>query len=169
MKKKTNLWAGSHLPVLIYLMLITAAIVLEMRVGYTSTPVLHWLCFEQGRNLLSLENDRKWLEKFLEYEDNFHTLKFTEDWDRAPIDNQHWSIVLIDHRPALRRRIDAKRLKDNADYIILHDSEPEINKFYRYTDIYTLFKYRYDYTRTKPYTTVLSNFKDLSELRRRSL
>ena len=166
---KTDILAGSHLPILIKVLQLSYGPVLEIGMGLNSTPVLHWLCKEAGRELLSLENDPKWLEPNKAFEEGLHRVEFVSDWDKAPIflpdEDRRWSVVLIDHRPALRRRIEALRLKDRADYIILHDSEPEIDRFYRYSGIYKHFKYQYDFTIVgKPHTTVLSNFEDVRSL-----
>ena len=133
---------------------ITNGAVLELGAGFNSTPLLYWYCKAQGRMFRSYENDKAWCEKMGDF------TKYIEDWEKAPIDNILWSIVLIDHRPALRRKEDARRLKDNAEYIVMHDSEPEIDKFYKYTWIYKHFKYRHDFTLLKPNTTILSNFTD---------
>lgn len=151
----------SHLPILTKIVDMTEGPILELGIGF-STVVLDMMCRLTKRPLFSYDNDPQWYEKYLEYQSDFHQILLTDDWDKIDIDNRHWSVVLIDHRPALRRRVEAKRLKDNTDYVVMHDSEPEINKFYRYTDIYPLFKYRFDYTRCKPFTTVLSNFKKLN-------
>jgi hypothetical protein len=139
---------------------MTSGPILELGMGF-STMLLDMMCRLTERPLVSYESDSKWYKKNLKYASNFHTILLADDWDKIDIDNTHWSVAFIDHRPALRRKIEAKRLKDIADYVILHDSEPEKGKFYRYTDIYPLFKYRYDYTNCKPYTTILSNFKKL--------
>ncbi len=163
MSLKTNVLSGSHLPILIELLRKTNGAVLEVGMGLNSTPVLHWMCTFQQRQLLSLENDPKWLEPNKAYENEFHKVEFVDFWVDAPIDDTHWSVALIDHRPALRRKDEAKRLKDNADFILLHDSEPEIDRFYKYTWIYKYFKYRYDFQAFKPYTTVLSNFVDIKQ------
>lgn len=153
---------GSHIPVLVKVMSISSGPVLELGSGYYSTPLLYWLCRAGGREFVSYEENEKWCEA-LRREIGFRPT-FIKDWLDVKIDHIHWSVVLIDHRPAIRRKVTANRLKNNADYIVLHDSEPEIDRFYRYTDIYPLFKYRYDYTKFKPHTVVLSNFKDLSNL-----
>ncbi len=153
----------SYLPILTKIVDMTDGPVLELGMGF-STMVLDLMCKIPKRPLYSFENDPKWFEKNKIYESHFHKLFFVDNWDNIDIDNGHWSVAFIDHRPALRRRIEAKRLKDVADYIILHDSEPEINKFYRYTDIYPLFKYKYDYIKTLPNTVILSNFVDLQKL-----
>lgn len=150
-KQKIDL-SGTHLPVLSILINRTDGAVLEMGAGYNSTPLLYWACKAQHRLFRSYENDKKWCEKMGDF------TTYIDDWDKAPIDDNFWSLVLIDHRPALRRKDEAKRLKDNANFIVMHDSEPEIDKFYKYSWIYKHFKFRYDFIKIKPYTTVLSNF-----------
>jgi hypothetical protein len=74
----------------------------------------------------------------------------------------HWGVILIDHEPVGRRGKDALKFKDIADYIVLHDSNfPEQ---YGYDKLWKHFKYRKDFVRRDASTTVLSNFKDLSNL-----
>lgn len=146
--------SGTHLPVLARLLMHTDGAVLELGAGFNSTPLLYWTCKAESRLFRSYENDKAWCEKMGDF------TTYIEDWDKADIDDRMWSIALIDHRPALRRKDDARRLKDNANFVVLHDSEPEIDKFYKYTWIYKHFKYRYDYTKVKPFTTVLSNYID---------
>ena len=150
----------SHIPILTRVVDLTTGPILELGMGF-STTILDMMCSNTRRPIVSYENDPIWYEKYRAYSSDFHKIILVDNWDKIDIDEHHWSIAFIDHRPDFRRRIDAERLKDKADFIILHDSEPESNRFYKYTDIYPLFKYRYDYTRCKPYTTVLSNFKDL--------
>lgn len=150
-KQKIDL-SGTHLPVLSILINRTDGAVLELGAGFNSTPLLYWTCKAQRRLFRSYENDKAWCEKMGLF------TSYIDDWDKVPLDEVFWSIALIDHRPALRRKEDAKRLKDNADFVVMHDSEPEIDKFYKYTWIYKYFKYRYDFTSIKPNTTILSNF-----------
>ena len=163
----TNIYRGkderyaSHIPVLTRIVDLSEGHILELGVGF-STMVLDMMCKLTKRPIVSYDNDPEWLKQNLKYKSDFHQILFAEDWDNIEINDIHWSVVLIDHRPALRRKIEAERLKDNADYIILHDSEPENDKYYKYSDIYPLFKYRFDYTKCKPFTTVLSNFKKIN-------
>ena len=86
--------------------------------------------------------------------------EYAGDWDSLPVFEMRWSIVLIDHRPALRRHVDALKFANIADYVVMHDSEPEIDRFYKYSRIYNKFKYVYQYTKIKPNTAILSNFSD---------
>lgn len=146
--------AITHIPVLIEYLNKTTGDVLEMGMGIGSTPILHMLC--QNRKLFSYDNDKSYCDQFLDYKNTYHDIIYIDNWDKLKI-NQNFGIVLIDHRPAMRRHHDVIRFKNNADYIICHDTEPEIDRFYRYSSIYHLFKYRKDYTQNKAYTTVLSN------------
>lgn len=136
---------------------VTNGPVLELGCGFSSTPLLYWMCMEQGRKFVSYENDKRWIEKV------GYPIEYVEDWDKTDIDNIHWSVVLMDHRPGERRPVDAVRLKDNADFIILHDSVSELGKFYGYEKIYPLFKYRFNYTKFLPNTVVLSNLVDVEK------
>lgn len=156
---------GSHIPILTKVLELSDGPVLELGMGPFSTPILHWLCLDKRRQLFSYENGSSWLKENKHFETDWHKITFVEDWDKIDIDNIHWGIAFIDHAPAERRAVDIRRLANKADYIILHDSEESQDKHYSYSEIYPLFKYRYDYKRQKPHTTVLSNFKDLNNLR----
>lgn len=153
----------THIPILSRLVDMTSGPILELGIGF-STVLLHAMAKQSGREVYSYENDREWHKKYFEFNTYNHHVFYIDNWDDIKVNDKHWSVALIDHRPAMRRRVDAVRLARHADYIILHDSEPEIDRFYRYSSIYKHFKYRYDYKKCLPNTTVLSNFKDLSSL-----
>ena len=154
---------GSHLPVLIKTMSLTNGDVLEMGMGFYSTPYLHWVCDMQKRKLVSYESIEKYFRLFRQYKSESHEITFIKDWDSAAIEKP-WDVVLIDHDPAIRRIIDIKRLANLAKYIVVHDTQPEEDWSYKYSEIYPLFKYRYNYTKVISHTSVLSNFIDVSNL-----
>lgn len=160
---KNNSAYVSYLPMLLKCVEKSTGPILELGMGY-STMILHNLCEKEKRKIYSYENDPKWYAENTCYMADFHFPMFVTDWDDIDIEDKYWSVALIDHRPARRRHKDALRIKDWADYIILHDTEPEIDRFYGYSRIYKYFKYVKHYTKSKPYTTVVSNFKDLSDL-----
>lgn len=155
---------GSHIPILTKVMALSDGPVLEMGMGPFSSPILHWLCLDKKRQLFSYENNPNWFKKNSVFKRHFHKVTFVENWDDVDIENVHWGVVFIDHAPNDRRIVDIKRIANKADYIIMHDSGDYQDEHYRYNEIYPLFKYRYNYERQKPYTTVVSNFKDLSNL-----
>lgn len=160
---KDDLYA-SHLPILAGLVENTKENIVEFGMGF-STTLLHAMCKQTERKIFSYENDRKWYEKFKGYECDWHEINYVEDWDTIPTLQALNSLVFLDHRPAMRRRVDALRLKYTANIIVLHDSEPEMDKFFGYKRIYPEFEYVYQYTACKPHTAVLSNFIDLSFLK----
>jgi len=161
-----NIDSGSHLPVLTKLMEISEGPVLELGTGFYSTPYLHWACFQQNRKLVSYDASLLYFELASGCARDFHEVYFVKDWNKINI-SQHWGIALVDHEPILQRLVDIQRLANNSDYIVLHDSEESNDYAYKYSEIYSLFKYRYDYNKRLPHTTVVSNFKDLSELKER--
>jgi hypothetical protein len=140
------------MPVLITTVQMTNGPVLELGAGIFSTPLLHWLCEEKKRKLVTFEDVKKYYRFAKQYRSKTHSVEFVEDWDKIKID-KHWSVALIDH-PENRRVKDALRLKDRADYIIIHDTQDSV---YGYDKIWPHFKYIYHWKYCKPWTSVLSN------------
>lgn len=151
---------GSHLPILTRLMEVTNGPVLELGMGLWSTPMLDLMCANQGRTLHSFDNDFKWYKENEKWQSDYHEVTIVSDWKIAGIDHIFWSIAFVDQRPAIERKDQALRLAKNALFVVLHDSEPEQDKYFKYSRIYKHFKYRYDYTTCRPHTTILSNFID---------
>lgn len=138
--------------------------VLELGMGEGSTPILHDICREMKRPLHSYDTDRNYVTKYAELypaEKDWHSICLIgrDEWDKANIDRT-WSVVLIDHRPARRRHHEALRLANLAEYIVCHDTEPEIDRFYRFSSIFDQFKQVFHDNRI-PRTSVLSNLRDL--------
>jgi len=163
---------GTHLTPLITAVLNTKGNVFEMGCGDFSTVNLHQICKIQNRYLLSTDTSKEWLSHFLDLQSDIHEFIYVpvydDDWQKNPkphlwddIGNQKWGVVFIDHRPGERRRIDISRFSELADIIVVHDTE-ELG--YKYEDVFSEFKYRYDYKRYRQYTTLLSNKIDVSKL-----
>ena len=150
---------GSHLPVLAKALSVTTGDVCELGMGPFSTPYLHWLCFNK-RKLVSYESNREFYDLNIQYNEGTHEVHFIDSWDQAVLEKP-WDVVLIDHAPSRRRIVDIKRLAPFAKYIVVHDTQRNY-KFCDYKQIYPLFKYRYDYKEAIPWTTVLSNFAELT-------
>lgn len=146
---------GSHLPVLMKMIVHTRGPVLEVGGGLFSTPYLHYACKRDGRELTTLENDPRFYKFLSKYD---HDVRFVENWDDVEIDK--YSFIFFDHAPAERRVVDIARWKDNADFLVVHDTELVHEKEYNYKSIYPLFKYHYKYRAEYPHTSVLSNTHD---------
>lgn len=157
---------GSHLPVLTKVMAISTGPVLELGVGLFSTPVLHWLCIDQQREIASYENFREYYDMMKPFETESHKIIYIENdnWKGENFEDTHWGVAFMDHHPKSRRGKEAMRLAQVADYIVVHDSDRAGNPFH-YEEAFPLFKYRYTWDRESPHTTVLSNFYDLDNLK----
>lgn len=164
---------GTHLAPLIKCMEATTGDVLELGTGYFSTPYLHYKCMTDKRRLVSIDNEKGWIRRFADsdfynhkYRGKYHEFIYVEDWAKADIEKP-WDVVLIDHTPDERRKEEAKRLKDLAKYIIIHDSNESGERKYRgygYEELWPLFKYKKVFDMEDRHATVLSNFVDLEDL-----
>jgi hypothetical protein len=150
---------ATHIPILMRIMDNSTGPVLELGTGHYSTTLLKWMCELQDRKLVSYEDSLRWYNKNLKNKAEFQDIIFTEDWNTVDI-VKPWGVVFIDHARRYRAK-HAALLANYAQYIICHDTQLDQNKRYQYSKIYSLFKYRYDYTKLIPYTTVLSNFNSL--------
>jgi hypothetical protein len=160
---------GTHLPCLIKAMEKTTGDVCELGIGVFSTPYLHYQCILQNRKLISYENFKPWFDFFTKkygYNYGTHEINYVENYMKADVyrfNKKRWSIVFIDQTPDVDRAVQALRVSNHADYVIIHDSGAKFNKQYHYDRIYPFFKYRTDWTTDSNNATVLSNFVDLKD------
>ncbi len=155
---------ATHIPMLVKTFELTSGDVLELGSGFFSTTLLRWLCQMHRRTLYSFESSNFWYQKAMVRPVPFHKVIKIDNWNEAKIE-KHWGMVLVDHSPDERRWVEIKRLANLAEYMIIHDSNLSYVKKYGYEKIWDLFKYRYDYTKLNPNTSVVSNFHDLKEYR----
>ena len=160
---RINITWGSHLPILNKVLNETTGSVLELGTGLYSTPIMHWVCFPHKRKLVSYESNPTYAKMLNAYKDTFHEIHNIDekDWDNIDIEKE-WDVAFIDHAPDVRRGIEAKRLANFAKYVVIHDSDTHNDPYYKYDEVYPLYKYRFDYRETVPNTTILSNFIDLT-------
>lgn len=155
---------GTHLPALIKALEKTTGDVLELGTGVFSTPYLHYKCMLDNRKLVSYENDKEWMQFFLKYRypNENHEITFVQKYSDAPIDKP-WDVVLIDQTPDSSRVEEVRRLANLVKYIIIHDSNDNMDRNYHYSEIYPLFKYKSVWDKDSNHATVLSNFVGLED------
>lgn len=153
---------ATHIPMLVKVFELTDGDVLELGTGFFSTTVLKWLCEMANRTLYSYESSEFWYNKAKGKQVDYQKLFKVNNFDEADIE-RHWSMAFIDHSPDERRWKEIKRLANHAEYIVIHDSNLSEFKDYGYEKIWSLFRYRYDFKKYNPNTTVVSNFHDLKE------
>ena len=148
---------STHNPILIKAVLSTRGTVLELGSGPFSTPLLHWLCAEKKRPLYTFESNPEYFSFSKAFQSGNHHVRHIADWNDLGI-KELCSVALIDQHKD--RGATALQLKDKVELIILHDSEAE--ELYGYDKIWGEFKYRYDWKASYPWTTVVSNFIDIT-------
>ena len=165
LKNQSNLClCGTHIPLLVRAFTLSKGDVLELGTGYFSTAILRWLCEMSGRTLYSYETSNEWYKRATRKRVPYHKVFKIDNWDEAEIE-RHWGLVLIDHDPGPRRRVEVARLANLADYIVIHDTNPEFDRQYRYSKIWKLFRNRYDFTQYFPHSSVVSNFFSLEKFK----
>lgn len=137
---------ATHQPILYHIATMTNGPIVEFGCGDGSTEMLHAICKETGRLLISIDNDEEWLvpysKKFLGdgyNADNSGWHKFIlvpkhegntllEDWI-AFLDNCdllkgiNFDLCFVDQNPGAARTETVLRFKDRAKYVILHDCD----------------------------------------------
>jgi hypothetical protein len=87
---------------------------------------------------------------------------YIKNWDDLKID-KHWGLVFVDHC-AERRAAEAIRLANNADYVVIHDTQDDENNPYSLEKVWGHYKYRKDFNQFSPRTTILSNFHEVENI-----
>lgn len=166
--------AGSHRFGLLRALDATDGPVLELGIGWDSTPYLHAYCAAAERYLLSVENDPQWLVRFdmlggalpypfgspLYHNGGEHRFLFLPDsnWAHVPIEGTSWGVALVDHADSAQRLVELERLRHTCEIVVFHDADcwPTVTLESRY---------RYVCVDTPPGgspTAILSNMIDVT-------
>ena len=149
---------ATHMPVLLACLRRTTGPVLELGSGWFSTPLV--AAFATDRLVRTVETNHEWYDRisrvctYQPITRHRHQIVFVPDYNDAPIDDQEWSVVLLDHEPPPRRGVDALRLRARCQLMIGHDSE---HPDYGYGPAFDTFKYRFTFSSVFPWTTVVSD------------
>lgn len=152
---------STHLGVLTKVLQASSGDVLEFGSGPFSTPLLHWLCKDMNRLLISYENNSEFYNFARQFQSRLHRIRFVTNYSEVDT-KTHRGLVFIDRQPDYTRGDIALLFKDSADYLVLHDIEVE--KSYGYEKIWPHFKNAYTWKECRPWVSVVSNFKDLTWL-----
>ncbi len=145
---------GSHLLYLLAAVKATVGPVLELGCGDSSTPALHEEVALAGRKLVSIDNNKTWLEKFESVERGLnHTFVFESDPAESVWLNECWSVAFVDHAPGESRRKAVERLRDRAEFIVVHDTE---DCGYAIKSTLASFPHRRNCRFMRPWTSILS-------------
>lgn len=157
-----DLGYGSHVPILAAAVARTTGPVIELGMGWWSTPLLHMLC--RDRQLLSCETDPLWFSGFQFMQSSSHVMRQVESWKReTDIDRIKWDVAFVDSHPGEMRPDLVLRLKEKVRFIVCHDTEADIPPSggnYGWKRLEGAFKYEVIYKEVRPWTTVYSDFEE---------
>ncbi len=140
---------------------IPDGLILELGAGEGSTPPLHEVCLATGRPVVTLESDRAWFERFDHLNSENHAVVHVPSWselDGPILRSLPYAIAFVDHTPT-RRVTDIEWLAHRARVLVVHDTE---SRDYGYEKIFGLFRHSVTYKGHVPWTSVFSNFVDVS-------
>jgi hypothetical protein len=152
----------THRRALCEAVLRTRGPIVELGAGDGSTPALHEVAVATGRCIWTFDHDAAWVSRFLPLRCEHHFVARVRCWDDCPLETQFWSVAFVDHAPAERRVIDIRRLAYRAEVVVVHDTEAAE---YGYDAIEGCFDHRWDYREHPQWTTVFSNYVDVSTWR----
>lgn len=121
---------STHRPILKKYIEISNGNVLELGIGYGSTGFILDILKNTNRKLISIENDKKWIEKmknlFPPSENHiyhYYTDYTTELNDIFTKYSETFGVVFLDSSPWMSRIAALNYFKDNkkTDYILIHD------------------------------------------------
>lgn len=149
----------THVPLLAAAMQKTTGPVLELGAGLGSTLVLHGLCAAMGRELLTLESDAAWLQRFANFGRSWHQLRQVDTFIGLPEYQREWGLALVDHGVMEQRGRTVLELR-HVPVILCHDTCHFF--LYGYEPALSTFKYRWNYKPhglegTNPMTTAVSD------------
>jgi hypothetical protein len=76
-----------------------------------------------------------------------------------------WDLAFVDQHPCEARGPAIQMLRVQTRFIVAHDTEPSTHVHrYGYEPLLSSFKYRFDYKRFIPWTTVVSDHVDVREI-----
>lgn len=144
---------SSHRP-LLFLALnnINKGVVIEFGSGDGSTNLMERLCRELGHKFISYETNTEWGSKYpsVRIIDNYDNIKLSEGEYKA-------SLLFIDSAPGEQRKELIAKHSNNADVIVIHDSEKSSQFCYDLEPTLLQFEYRLDYEpEGNPHTTIIS-------------
>lgn len=158
--KNISNW-NNHRSLLLLAFELSNGPVLEMGSGEGSTPYLRSYCKAADRTFHTFDNNKEWAEKT--------GAQYIENWDLIIEEalTLHPGLIFIDHAPGERRHLDAIRLANAADILVLHDTEEGGAGNYMWEKAWPHFKYRLNYNKTGggAGATAVSNKIDLNKFR----
>lgn len=180
---------SSHQRCLIAACMRTTGAILELGVGWYSTPLLHEIAKAEGRVLFTVDNNNDWLSQFKCLQCNFHSLHLIDWWGNLASymekQTSRIGVCFVDQGQPIEREYTTRQLLESnyldIEVFVFHDTEEGFAYGYsrilgdypkHYPRMGTnpgMFKYQvtdkchYDNGKPVAWTTVASNKIDVRE------
>ena len=153
---------GSHLALLVPVVMQSSGPIVELGCGLWSTPVLHWACYQRKRPLHTYENNERFNDFVNLFRSDYHQVSIVPDYTSIVFPDP-CGVAFVDQVPEYSRK-DTIRMLTHAEYVVIHDTNPgqRRSKQYSFEQIWDLFNYRFDLG-PSPGTTVVSNVHDVEK------
>jgi hypothetical protein len=140
----------------------TTGPMLELGVGWYSTPLLHEIAVAQKRKLWTYDNNPHWLAQFKALECVEHNLVLVGWWgDFNPDRSLRFGFCFVDQGQPIEREYAIRKLINNVDVFVMHDTEE--GYAYGYERTLPMFKHQcHDRCHKTCWTTIASNQVDVS-------
>ena len=119
---------ATHQPVLCEALARSSGPVLELGSGEGSTQLMHRVCSENRRYVLTLDNNPEWLNRYVDRLTNeFHDFGLVEDWPSAlrsdAVASTEWGLVFVDSAPWESRALAVRLFAPKATFVVVHDCD----------------------------------------------
>lgn len=145
---------NNHRLLLWHALEMTEGLVVELGSGHGSTPYISKYCADAGREFKTYDSSPEWAQRM--------SSELVNDWNTLQLSNV--SVLLVDHAPGERRKIDIVKYKDVADIIVVHDTEPAADHGYQVRQHFPKFKYIAEVKGMGAWATILSNKLDVRKM-----
>lgn len=137
--------------------------VLEVGTGDPSSLLLNWLASIYRRNVYLYEDNQHSYEQNKRKENEYRHVVLSKNLKEENFDNRNWGMAFINSFRTEEYYDILDKLKNKAVLIEIYGTNINKSKVNQYNNLLDSFKYRYDYKKNGPWTTVLSNFKKFNE------
>jgi len=151
----------SHLPLAIVAVAATKGTILELGLGWGSTPVMATMARVMNRQHLAFEDAPDWIAAMQGIVRDPIRLVAVNKWKE--LEFQRCGMALVDHSCANQRPDSVRSLFGVADIVVAHDTGPsaEHEAVYQWGDCFSQFKFVVIDHRWEPWTTAVTNDRAL--------
>jgi hypothetical protein len=153
----------AYYPLLFKAMESTEGSIMELGMGYGSTPLLNEYATKYKRELSSFDYNQEWRSKFDNILNAYHKSYLIKDWNEVYSNYPTASVIFIDQSPGEERKVTIENYKNTSGILVIHDTEPIGAGDYQVRPLFSKFKYKVEVQTDGAWATALSNEIDITK------